>query len=686
MANKEPKRTLHPIIKRARVLTIPMILLFLFIVIRIGYLAFQSDNRIKQKEIKERALRGNIISAEGYTISRSIKTYSVSIHTKYLDPLKKDFFLKLFSIYSDIPIDELKKRFYTKDGKVKNGWIVLADNVDAKRAIFLKELKYKLNRFRVFHGRGANKNFFYGLTITEKGESREYPLKEALSPILGYTRPYFSKDGYKHIVGYNGIEKFYEKYLNKKQDGYVSGTRDAVGYVIQNAKTIYKRKHDGYSLVLNISLELQKNIDLILDTYKQKLGAKEIIAAVMRSRDSKVIAITSSNRYDPLHIKQDEIANLQPKATSYAYEPGSVMKPIVYSLALQKGTISPNTVFNTYNGKMWIGRYKITDDEPASSLRAENIIVKSSNIGISQIAWTLTNKEFRDGLLKFGLGNQKSGIDIGDEATGKFYSYRKLKAKINKASNSYGYGMVATFAQLLKAYNVFNNNGISVTPRVVNYITDDQNRKFYLKKDYTKLTPISADTAKTVRETLKAVVNRGTGVKAKTEGLEIGGKTGTAMIAGKGGYEKRYHASFYGFANDPEGNKYTIGVLVIEPDYVHHFASSSAVVVFKKIVDAMVEKRLLKPNLNRLQQQQLQELRAKKERKAKQKQIQEVKNLKERLREQREAIIKEQREEIRRHKQKRRKALKKRKFKRERKRSKRNKVQPQQPINAPDLF
>ncbi len=688
MDSNEKSITENFINKRIKYIAITMLVIFLVLVLRLFFLSIKNGKESKTIAIKERALRGSIISREGYTISRSIKNYSVSIHTKFLDPDKKEFFIKLFSIYSNIPIEKIRRRFFTKDGKVKSGWIVLAENIDAKQAIFLKELKYKLNRFKVFKGSGANKNFFYGLTITEKGENREYPLKEALSPILGYTRPYVA-DGYKNIVGYNGIEKFYEKYLNKKQDGFISGKRDAVGYVIQNANTIYKRKHNGYSLVLNISLEMQKNIDYILDTYKQELGAKEIVAAVMRSSDSKIVALTSSNRYDPLHIAQDQIANLQPKATTYAYEPGSVMKPLIYSLALEKGTITPDTTFNTFNGKMWIGKYKITDDEPEARLRAEDIIVKSSNIGISQVGWTLTGKEFRTGLIKFGLGKQKSGIDIGNEASGRFYSLRKLHAKINKASNSYGYGMVVTFAQLLKAYNVFNNGGISITPRVVNYIKNDRGQKFYLRKNYTKLAPISANTAQLVKNTLIEVVKRGTGSKAQTEGLEIGGKTGTAMIVGKSGYEKRYHASFFGFANDPEGNKYTIGVLVIEPDYKHHFASSSAVVIFKKIVDAMVDRGLLKPNLDQLQQKQLQEKRAQEEVIVKEKQQKQVKELKERLREQREAIIREQRESI-----KKRKSQKKRiKVKRQRKIERRINIkpkQPQQPINTPantpDLF
>ena len=635
--------------KRVKFIAIFMVVIASILFIRVAFLSIGGKEHIKTLTKKDRALRGSIISSEGYTIARSIKSYSASFHTAYLDPNKKEFFLKLFSIYSNIPLKELKKRLVDKNGKPKKGWIVLADNIDAKTAIYLKELKYKLNRFKVFKAKGVNKNFYYGLSINEKGESREYPLKEALSPILGYTRVK-DDNGYKYIVGYNGIEKFYEKYLNKKKDGLISGKRDAVGYIIHTKSTKYVKKENGYNLNLNINLGLQKNIDYILDDFKQKLGAKEIIAAVMRSKDSKIVAITSSNRYNPLKIKAEQIANLQPKATTYAYEAGSVLKPLTYSLALDKNLITPNTIFNTYNGKMYIGRFKITDDEPEYQLTAENIIIKSSNIGISQIAWLMNGKEFRDGLLKFGLGKQKSGIDIGKEAKGQIYSQKKLGAKINKATTAYGYGIRVTFAQLLKAYNVFNNNGVSYSPRVVNYLTNENGDKFYLKKDYTVIRPISKDTANIVKDTLIKNVQYGTGKIAKTEGLEVGGKTGTAMIATGGGYAKRYHTSFFGFANDNKGDKYTIGVLAIEPSYENHFASQSAVPVFKAIVDAMVERDFLKPNLSK--QKKAEKAREKEEKESiiKQNNKKKVLELKERLKRQREQLIKHQKERIKKHK------------------------------------
>ena len=660
--SREIDKFLNP--KRVKIVYITIAVLILIFLIRVLYLSLQGDSsKYKTLTIKDRAMRGSIITSDGYTISRSIKSYTVSIHTKYLDPKKKNFFLTLFSIYTNIPLEELKKRFYDKDGKEKKGWIILADNIDAKTAIYLRELKYKLNRFKVFRGKKGNKNFYIGLTINEKGESREYPLKEALSPILGYTREK-TKDNYTYIVGYNGIEKFYEKYLNAKKDGLVSGERDAVGYIVHSKSTIYKRREDGYNLNLNINLGLQKNLDMILDNFKQKLGAQEIIAAVMRSKDSKILAITSSNRYDPLHIKPEEIANLQPKATTYAYEPGSVLKPISYAIALEHNVVSPNSIIDTYNGKMWIGKYKITDDEPAPALSAQDVIVKSSNIGITQITWRLKPKEFRDGLLKFGLGHQKSGIDIGKEAYGKILSEKKLKFKVNRGPTSYGYGITATFAQLLKAYNAFNNNGISYSPRAVNYLSKADGKKYALKKDYTVIKPISPKTAKMVKDALIAVVKEGTGKKAITQGLEIGGKTGTAMISSNNSYSHEYHSSFYGFANDTQGNKYTIGVLVIKPDFKHHFASNSAVPVFKAIVDALVDRGMLKPNLNEMQKLEQERKKEQKETIIKETQRKRAQEFKQKLKREREKIIKEK--------------------KRKRKRVKRKVVIPKP--NEPDLF
>jgi cell division protein FtsI (penicillin-binding protein 3) len=104
---------------------------------------------------------------------------------------------------------------------------------------------------------------------------------------------------------------------------------------------------------------------------------------------------------------------------------------------------------------------------------------------------------------------------------------------------------------------------------------------------------LSQSTAERMKSILIKTVDKGTGVGAITEGLQIGGKTGTAHIAERGKYVRKYNTSFFGFANDAK-NKYTIGVTVIQPK-ANHFASLTAVPVFKQIVDLMVEFDYLRP-------------------------------------------------------------------------------------------
>ena len=98
-----------------------------------------------------------------------------------------------------------------------------------------------------------------------------------------------------------------------------------------------------------------------------------------------------------------------------------------------------------------------------------------------------------------------------------------------------------------------------------------------------------------MKKILIKTVQEGTGTKAVTPGLEVGGKTGTAHIVEAGEYVYKYNTSFLGFANDAE-NGYTIGVVVIKPKR-NHFAAQTAVPVFKEIVDLMVDENYLKPNI-----------------------------------------------------------------------------------------
>ena len=151
---------------------------------------------------------------------------------------------------------------------------------------------------------------------------------------------------------------------------------------------------------------------------------------------------------------------------------------------------------------------------------------------------------------------------------------------------------------------------------------------------------ISVKTAKDVQKILRQVVLKGTATVAKYDGLYLGGKTGTAHISYGGGYHKQYNTSFFGFANDYEGHKYTIGVLVIEPNPDKHFASQTAVPTFRKVVEALVNLGYLKPKLDIKSKKVLAQHAQKRKEVIRQKQIQRTRQIKQRLKQKRKIIRK----------------------------------------------
>jgi cell division protein FtsI (penicillin-binding protein 3) len=578
---------------------------FLYILIVLAMLLFlssilktiHSDRRLPSETttINDRSFRGAIISADGYTLCDSQKTYQAVVRGASINPDKKALFVKLFSIYSSINEKEILSKFKKKNGKEKYGNIILSREINARSAMQLKALAYKLRKLHVFQSiKNSNGiEVLYGLDIIENGESRRYPLKDVLSPILGYVGD-DRTNNYTRPLGKKGLERAYEKYITSQENGYIKGKRDVIGAIIHDKNFENKKRVDGLDLHLNISLALQRRIELMSDKMKQNINADEILVAVMESKTGKMLSMATTKRYNPDRIK--DIAALVPKFTEYPYEAGSVLKPITLAIAINNKVVTPHSWFKTGYHKFQIGKKRyITDDDFFESQDATDIIVHSSNIGISQISWRLSGKEYREGLLKFGIA-KPTGIDLSRDLPGTLKPLHLLNNKMHRANSSYGYGMMVTFTQLLKAYSAFNNNGLAMTPKIVDYLKYANGKHYILEPKIGNSQAVSKKTANQIHTILLEVVKRGTGKKAQYEGLEVGGKTGTAHIVKHGRYVREYHSSFYGFANDKFGHKYTIGVLVIRAKkYRHYFASKSAVPTFRRTLDILVELGYLRP-------------------------------------------------------------------------------------------
>jgi cell division protein FtsI (penicillin-binding protein 3) len=332
--------------------------------------------------------------------------------------------------------------------------------------------------------------------------------------------------------------------------------------------------------------------DLALESSKE-YNATATYITVMDSSNGNLVGVVDSTV--SLKKYSDDKNIFLKNVLQYAYEPGSVMMPIYYSYALEQNNTTPQDLINCFNGEYKIGSKMITDEHKFDHLSMENVIVYSSNIGIVQVTKDVGALNLYELLKSFGFSNSSIfNYDELGENRGSIPSPEQLKHEIYKATASYGYGIKANLVQLVRAYSVFNNDGMLIYPKDIdtfmgteyeNTVVDEPERV------------ASSKSAKSVKNTLKEVINRGTGIKAKYDSVEVGGKTGTSHMLEGFKYVDKYHSTFVGFANDKE-NKYIIGVLVVDPkkEYV---ASKTAAPIFKKVVEILVSQKYLKDNILR---------------------------------------------------------------------------------------
>ncbi len=588
------------------------ILMMIAYLINIDDIINDDDIKLPSKDFakKEIAVRGSILTADNFDIAKSTQVYKVTIDTRFLDPNKEELFIELFSIYSNIEQDEIRDKINKQNHK---GKIVLSYNIDSRVAANLNELATKLIRLKVFVPLRKKSSFIIGMDIAISGDKRVYQYDDSLTPLAGYIKKYESKSDITRLKGVKGIERFYDKQLNGYQNGLKKGPRDAVGNIVFNKSTTSIPRLDGKSIKLNIPLKLQRNIEFITNKYKKKFEAREILVSIMDSKTGKILSLATSNRYNPKDIKQDEVGYLNLSAIEYQFEPGSVIKPIIMALVFDKNRVQIDELLDAYNntsrdnegyyrrGKFKIDKFKIGDDHNFKKryITPEDIIVYSSNIGIAQLAQRLKAQEFIDGFKSFKI-SEKTNIDLPYEKKGLIHSFSQYSAyedigkdNIYKATDSYGQGITATFMQVLTAYSVFNNDGKIVTPQVALSIIDTDNKKELILDTNQPIQIIQPKTANIIKDMLIKTVQIGTGVATKIERLKIGGKTGTAQIPKKGQYKRDYISSFFGFANDST-SKYTIGVTVFEPNFRYHYASTSAAVVYRDVVNLLLKQGYLK--------------------------------------------------------------------------------------------
>lgn len=579
--------------KKTKVSIVFLMILFgilIFVVVLFYRVSIERKLPRLQTSEANTALRGSIITKDGFSVAFTQKLYKSMVDTRNIDPNKKDMFIRLYSLYTNEDPKKIRKIIDSKKGLV-----ILSNAINAKDAAYLKELARKLNKKKIFIAYEDRPGVvrLSGLDIIESGQDRTFMSGRVLTPVIGYVRKK-EEDKFTKRTGIKGLEKSYDDYLSPVQDAKLVGPRDVGNNIVLTSESNIANRIDGYNLGLSISLKFQSALEKILDEKREFLNATEIIICVMESSTGKILALASSLRYDPSNITKKDYPALNSTATEYAYEVGSVFKPFIFSILLSENKVNPFELVNTHNGRYQLGKSIIRDTHPEPYMSAEDVIAKSSNIGMIELSKRLSGAQIYDGLMKFGF-SKKSEIDMPYEQVGIVPTAVKLNSSTYKATVSYGYGLTATFMQILKAYNVFNNKGVAVAPRLGEYL-ERNGKKIEISPISEPKQVITPEVAKRMKRVLIRVVEKGSGLRAQVPGIEIGGKTGTAHIASRGGYAKLYNGSFFGFANDAYGHNYTIGVLAREPKKpYYYFGSQSALPTFKAAVELLVSEGYLIP-------------------------------------------------------------------------------------------
>lgn len=440
-----------------------------------------------------------------------------------------------------------------------------------------------------------------GLDIAVNQIERKYPFNDIMQPLLGFTN--YGKriiegkayDDTMSLVAQSGIEKYRDGILSAKRDGKVTGQADKSGNIVFNKHAKIITREDGFNIKVSIPLVLQAKIQKILEDSNKQYKAQQIVAGIMNPNTGEILTLASSSSFNPnIGERDSDIANkMRVAAAERSFEPGSTIKPLVFSYLVAHKMVNFKEIIDLHDGIYQLRTYTIRDSSPLKSATPEQVIIKSSNIGMTYLTKKLGGEEMQQLFKSFGVG-ESTGVDIANEATGLLPKSSTLNGEVQKGAASYGYGLRMTFIQLLRSYATFNNGGFLVTPHITKEFISPDSKIFYPMLEAPKRI-FDEKTANYMQQLLHRVVKEGTAKRADVDGLVIGGKTGTAREHNQG--ETMYNGSFFGYASDGK-QIYTIGVVTYgsqaNEDY---YAAQTAVPVFAKIVELLAQEGYLQKKL-----------------------------------------------------------------------------------------
>jgi len=371
-------------------------------------------------------------------------------------------------------------------------------------------------------------------------ESRRfYPKRELASSLLGFVGV--------DDNGLAGMELVFEKDM-KGRPGRIRIERDAKGRSVHPEAGIVNWPEPGADIRLTVDEVIQYIVEKELRLQLERTGARRAIGVMAEPTTGRILAMATVpgfnpnayGRYSPVLWKQAAVQNV--------YEPGSTFKIVTAAAYLSSGRKLTKRYF-AEEGEYRIGggRMVLHDLKKFGWLTAEEIIVKSSNIGTYKMAKDAGAGYIYEMARRLGFGS-KSGVGFPGESRGILRPLKRWSST-SLASISIGQEVGVTPIQLVMAVAAIANGGVLRTPRIVDAVERD-GRVLLRPELPAPRRVLSPRVSRRLAALLRKVVTSGTGRSAEVPGYGAAGKTGTAQKVERGakGYSKtKFVTSFAGF-------------------------------------------------------------------------------------------------------------------------------------------
>ena len=407
----------------------------------------------------------------------------------------------------------------------------------------------------------------------EEDYLRSYPFKSLACDTIGFT---LARD-----VADVGIESYYNSTLmgaDGRQYGYFNSQSDVEQTIIEPV--------DGKNSVTTLDVGIQQIVEKYVNGFKKKMGAKNIGVVVQDPNTGEILAMDAGDRYDlndPRDLSslysEEEIKAMNDEETvtalnamwnnfcvTDAFEPGSVVKPIVMAGALEKGSIAEGDNFVCDGGQAFgannntfIKCAVYPDAHGTEDLM--HVIANSCNDGMMQIAEKMGAEQFIKAQSLFNFGS-RTGIDLPNEGSGIIHTMDTM-GETELACSAFGQGYTCTMLQEINAMSSVINGGYYYQPHLVKEIQDSNGSTVKTVEPVLLKQTISSEISAAIRSYMEDSVIEGTSRHSKVQGYSSGGKTGTAEKFPRG--NKKYLVSFITFA-PVEEPQVIVYVVVDEPN------------------------------------------------------------------------------------------------------------------------